>query len=117
MRWKFTKTTKIVIATIIIYIAVDVIVLSRVSSQSSSDLDVPAITKIEIAQYDGTDKEKPIYLALDGYVYDVSPGREDYYNPGEVYHYLVGKDSSELLHVMGGAIIKQKYKIVGKYAP
>lgn len=68
-----------------------------------------------IAQYDGTDPNKPVYLAMDGFVYDVSGGREDFYAPGRPYHYLAGKDSSALLHLAGGTIIKTKYPVVGKY--
>lgn len=68
-----------------------------------------------LMQYDGTNPKLPIYLALDGYVYDVTPGRE-YYAVGGVYHSLAGKDSSKDLHTFGGSVIKEKYKIVGVFA-
>ena len=70
-------------------------------------------TTQELGMYDGTDPSLPIYLALDGDVYNVSPGKE-YYKPGGSYHSLAGKDASEELHFAGGSIIKRKYKIVGK---
>lgn len=70
-------------------------------------------TSQELSKYDGTDPSLPIYLALDGDVYDVSPGKE-YYKLGGSYHILAGKDASEQLHFAGGSIIKRKYKIVGK---
>lgn len=79
--------------------------------------DLPVFNQEQLAEYTGDDPAKPVYLALDGYVYDVSPGRADFYDPGESYHYLTGKDSSQLLHLVGGNIIKSKYKIVGVYRP
>jgi predicted heme/steroid binding protein len=56
-------------------------------------------------------------LALDGYVYDVSAGREEYYNKGKPYHELVGKDSSQMLHIAGADLIRKKYPVVGIYTP
>ncbi|KAJ1506994.1 hypothetical protein HMI56_000340 [Coelomomyces lativittatus] len=48
-------------------------------------------TPEELAQYDGTDLSKPIYLAVLGRVYDVTAGRE-YYGPEGGYHFFSGKD-------------------------
>lgn len=70
-------------------------------------------TRDELKRYDGTNPMLPIYLALDGDVYDVTPGKE-YYQVGGPYHSLAGKDSSIELHQAGGSIIKKKYKIIGK---
>lgn len=70
-------------------------------------------TSEELKKYDGTDPTLPIYLALDGNVYDVTSGKE-YYKLGGPYHSLAGKDSSTELHMAGGSIIQEKYKIVGK---
>lgn len=70
------------------------------------------ITKAELMLRDGSDAALPIYIALDGYVYDVTQGKK-FYQPGGVYHYLAGKDSSNTLHIMGGETIKQKYPIIG----
>lgn len=79
--------------------------------------DLPKYSSIEIASFNGSDANKPVYLALNGYVYDVSAGRNDFYNPGESYNYLVGRDSSNELNLFGGEIIKRKYKVVGIYTP
>ncbi|MFA6532972.1 MAG: cytochrome b5 domain-containing protein [Patescibacteria group bacterium] len=67
----------------------------------------------EIGNFNGTDPEMPIYLALDGFVYDVTKGKE-FYQLGAPYHYLAGRDSSNELHLIGGDIIKKKYPIIGK---
>lgn len=66
----------------------------------------------ELAQFDGTGENEPIYLALDGFVYDVTKGRK-FYRTGGPYHDLAGRDSSVALHIAGGGIIKQKYPIIG----
>jgi predicted heme/steroid binding protein len=72
-------------------------------------------TKDELIKYNGDNPNLPVYLALDGNVYDVSVSRKDYYDPGKSYHDIAGKDSSQILHLFGGAIIKKKYPIVGTY--
>lgn len=69
----------------------------------------------KITKYDGSDPNLPVLLAMDGLVYDVSAGREDFYNPGQPYHFLAGRDSSYELHIAGGKIIKEKYPVVGVY--
>ena len=66
----------------------------------------------ELAVYNGASTTLPIYIGLDGYVYDVTAGKK-FYIPGATYHYLAGNDSSKSLHIMGGETIKQKYPIVG----
>jgi predicted heme/steroid binding protein len=71
----------------------------------------------DLLAYTGDDFTKPVYLALNGYVYDVSSGRSDFYDPGKPYHYLTGRDASSELNMFGGSIIKRKYKIVGIYKP
>ncbi len=78
-----------------------------------SDPSLQTFTESDLAVFDGTDPEKPIYIGLDGFVYDVSAGRK-FYEEGAGYHYLAGKDSSEDLAIAGGEIIKAKYPIVGK---
>lgn len=75
--------------------------------------DLPqTFTAQQLAAYNGNDPQKPIYLALDGLVYDVTPGAK-YYKPGGSYHALAGRDASDQLHIAGGAIIKSKYPVVG----
>lgn len=78
----------------------------------SASTTLQKISPAELARYDGSSTTTPIYIALDGYVYDVSLGRK-FYQSGAVYHYLAGKDSSATLHIMGGETIKQKYPIIG----
>ncbi|TKX19330.1 hypothetical protein C1H76_8516 [Elsinoe australis] len=51
------------------------------------------LTDQELAVYDGSDPAKPIYLALNGTIYDVSVGR-NYYGPGGMYGFFSGKDAS-----------------------
>ena len=50
-------------------------------------------TADELAQYDGSDLSKPIYLAINGKVFDVSAGPK-YYGKGGSYGYFSGKDAS-----------------------
>ncbi|KAG8955580.1 hypothetical protein FRC04_007571 [Tulasnella sp. 424] len=50
-------------------------------------------TESMLAKYDGTDPEKPVLLAIDGIVYDVSEGRRTY-GPGGSYHQFAGRDAA-----------------------
>ncbi|KAJ1732861.1 Dihydrodipicolinate synthase [Coemansia biformis] len=52
-------------------------------------------TKRDISQYTGADG-KPVLIALDGKVYDVSEGR-GFYGPGGAYSVFAGRDASRLL--------------------
>lgn len=70
-------------------------------------------TSQELQKYDGTNPDLPIYLALEGLIYDVSEGKE-FYSVGGSYHYLAGKDSTKELRLFGGEIIKRKYPVIGK---
>lgn len=67
----------------------------------------------ELKGYDGTVENRPIYLAYEGYVYNVTEGKE-FYKPGGVYHSLAGRDATKELDFAGGSIIKKKYPIVGR---
>ena len=51
------------------------------------------MTDDELRAYDGTDPDKPIYLALNGSIYDVSAGRS-FYGPGGGYHFFAGRDAA-----------------------
>lgn len=51
------------------------------------------LTPTELAAYDGTDESKPIYLAINGTIYDVSANRRTY-GPGGSYHFFAGSDAS-----------------------
>lgn len=85
------------------------------SPNVDTNTNLELFTSESIKAFDGTDLTKPVYIAYGGYVYDVSPGRDDFYNEGKSYHYLTGKDSTFELNIAGGAIIKSKYKVVGIY--
>ncbi|RCK56557.1 Membrane steroid-binding protein 1 [Candida viswanathii] len=53
------------------------------------------LTLSELAQYDGTNKRRPIYVAVNGMVFDVSasPG---VYGPGGPYHGVAGRDAARV---------------------
>ena len=42
------------------------------------------LTLAELAAYDGTDKKKPMYIAISGDIYDVTAGK-DFYGPDGIY--------------------------------
>ncbi|KXX79942.1 Membrane-associated progesterone-binding protein 4 [Madurella mycetomatis] len=51
------------------------------------------LTASELAAYDGTDPTKPIYLAINWTIYDVSSNPRTY-GPGGSYHYFAGCDAA-----------------------
>ncbi|KAI0013249.1 hypothetical protein F4779DRAFT_564627 [Xylariaceae sp. FL0662B] len=51
------------------------------------------LTPAELAQYDGRDETKPIYLAINGTIYDVS-SNAPIYGPGGSYQFFAGADAS-----------------------
>jgi hypothetical protein len=51
------------------------------------------LTPEELAAYDGTDESKPVYLAINGTIYDVSNGRH-IYGPGGSYSFFSGCDAA-----------------------
>ncbi|CAL1702081.1 unnamed protein product [Somion occarium] len=46
-----------------------------------------------LATFDGSDLDKPVFLAIDGDVYDVTAGRATY-GPGGSYHFMAGRDAA-----------------------
>jgi predicted heme/steroid binding protein len=50
-------------------------------------------TDADLNEFDGSDPTKPIYLAINGTIYDVSAGRK-HYGPGGSYHFFAGHDAS-----------------------
>ncbi|POS85807.1 hypothetical protein EPUL_002678 [Erysiphe pulchra] len=50
-------------------------------------------TDDDLKLFDGRDTKKPILLAINGTVYDVTLGRR-FYGPGGSYHFFAGKDAS-----------------------
>ncbi|KAL2128919.1 hypothetical protein VTI74DRAFT_8480 [Chaetomium olivicolor] len=51
------------------------------------------LTPSELALYNGSDPSLPIYLGLNGSIYDVSSNRRTY-GPGGSYHYFAGVDAA-----------------------
>lgn len=51
-------------------------------------------TLAELSAYDGQDPNKPVYVAIKGTVFDVTPKR-DVYGPGGSYSIFAGKDGSK----------------------
>lgn len=52
-----------------------------------------SFTAPELLKFDGSDPSLPIYLAINGKVYDVSAGKS-YYGPGGSYSFFSGKDAA-----------------------
>lgn len=112
-----SKIKTILILVVITFISVFLLNFIKQKSEpalvkSIDDSSLEVYNASDLQQYDGTDPNKPILIGLNGYVYDVSEGRE-YYKIGGSYHFLAGKDSSKELNMIGGEIIKKKYPIVG----
>ncbi|KAG9557886.1 cytochrome b5, partial [Aureobasidium melanogenum] len=51
------------------------------------------LTDEELKAYDGSDASKPVYIALNGTIYDVSAGRH-VYGPGGSYNFFAGRDAT-----------------------
>jgi predicted heme/steroid binding protein len=83
------------------------------SNNPNSQDSLKVLSLDYIKEFDGTDDQKPIYIGMNGLVYDASAGREFYKTDGP-YHYLAGKDSSTELNLVGGSIIKRKYPVIGR---
>eukprot|EP01080_Neovahlkampfia_damariscottae_P001278 gene1278-11365_t len=66
------------------------------SSKEPVTVDIDSLkefTREELAQYDGKDENKPLYLAVKGLIFDVSKGRS-HYGPNGGYHIFAGRDAS-----------------------
>jgi len=50
-------------------------------------------TESQLSRFDGTIKGLPIYLAIDGEIFDVSAGARSY-GPGGGYHHFAGRDAA-----------------------
>ena len=51
------------------------------------------LTPAELALFNGTDTQKPIFLAINGTIFDVSEGRHTY-GPGGGYNVFAGRDAT-----------------------
>ncbi len=111
---KKTIYKKIILTTIVLIIYFGIKILQKPISECSN-LDIQVFNQDSIKDFNGTSEYKPIYIAYNGCVYDVTPGKDKFYGVEMEYNYLTGKDSSEELNIAGGGIIKNKYKVIGKY--
>lgn len=63
------------------------------TSEEQKEASLRTFTPEEIAEYDGSNPDKPIYMAVKGVVFDVTSGK-DFYGKGKSYNVLVGKDAT-----------------------
>jgi len=63
--------------------------------QLAAPLDAP-YTLAQLAEFNGADPSKPIYVAVNRIVFDVSSNRGSY-GPGNSYNLFAGKDVSRAL--------------------
>ncbi len=111
---KRTLFRKIILIIIVFIIYFVVKTLQKPISECLS-LDIQVFNQDSIKDFNGTSEDKPVYIAYNGCVYDVTPGKDKFYGKGMEYNYLTGRDSSDELNIAGGGIIKSKYKVIGKY--
>ncbi|KAI9571186.1 cytochrome b5 [Boletus coccyginus] len=72
--------------------------LKTIMQAPRTDLDPPKhdpFSQRQLAQYDGSDDTKPIYVSIKGDVFDVTRKR-DVYGKGGSYNIFAGKDVSSL---------------------
>ena len=84
---------------------------AKLNQQTDQKL-LKTFTVSSLKEFNGTDPNKPIYMAVEGKVYDVTSGKKFYQTDGD-YHYLAGKDSTDDLKPVGTGIITNKYPIIG----
>jgi len=51
------------------------------------------LTDEQLLAFDGTSRDKPIYVGLNGSIYDVSASKQTY-GPGGSYHFFAGRDAA-----------------------
>lgn len=67
--------------------------VSNSSSAPTSSNGKLQLTDQELKAYTGTGLDKPIYVALNGTIFDVSQGRS-FYGPGGHYGHFAGRDAT-----------------------
>lgn len=65
---------------------------TQLTTLLSSDNEL-VLTESQLKAYTGADPNKPIYLAIDGVIYDVSSSPR-FYGPGGHYNHFTGRDAS-----------------------
>ncbi|KAF1824846.1 uncharacterized protein K489DRAFT_377371 [Dissoconium aciculare CBS 342.82] len=60
---------------------------------AAAEIPSKTFTEAELRAFDGSEPETPIYLAINGTVYDVSIS-PSFYGPGGHYHHFVGRDAT-----------------------
>lgn len=118
MNGNLNLKTKIIATATVLVVAFILSIVYFSNSQKSQEVNIDnsqlrSFTLEELSKYNGEDASQPIYIGFNGYVYDVTEGSK-FYSKGKSYNYLVGKDSSDQLNLIGGDIIKRKYQIIGK---
>nr|XP_032818651.1 neudesin [Petromyzon marinus]APA19933.1 neudesin [Petromyzon marinus] len=76
-----------------------VAVAATTAAPGQQEEPVRLFTDADIAEYNGDDPEKPIYMAVNGVVFDVSTGK-GYYGKGASYNALAGRDSTRAVAKM-----------------
>lgn len=80
----------------------------RTEKEEEDEIEEPEpprnFTTKQLRQFDGTidektDKPKPVYLSVDGFVFDVTKGR-DFYGPGGPYEIFAGRECGAALATM-----------------
>lgn len=86
-----------------------------VEETTSVTESLPVYDTESLSVFNGEDTNLPIYIALEGKVYDVTEGKK-HYEPGGHYNFLAGTDGTKPLKLFGGDTIKKKYPIVGTFS-
>ncbi|KAH8402919.1 hypothetical protein KR222_000135, partial [Zaprionus bogoriensis] len=61
------------------------------------------LTRRQLTAYDGLHDNRPIYTALNGKIYDVTPAREKFSMPG-LYALLAGCNANQVLNIACGSM-------------
>ncbi|KAJ7298933.1 hypothetical protein O6H91_02G148500 [Diphasiastrum complanatum] len=64
-----------------------------------AETQIGDISAAELSQYNGSDPDLPILVAIKGKIYDVSSGK-NFYGPGGAYTVFAGHDASRALGKM-----------------
>lgn len=108
---------RVIIALVVILsVAIGLYAYSRTSHTTTRSTQVPdrVLTIEQLKAFDGTDPSLPIYVGLDGLVFDVTAGKE-FYVPGGSYHFIAGRNATQALHTYGADLIRKKYPVVARY--